>query len=112
MAGPPARRLGPPLAGLVANGPTVQVVEPLALGLVGPENPPLQWLVGPAGAPPAAAAPGGRRGGGGGGSPPPSPTRAPPPPPAPSRARQPVRRRPVLRPSRWRSARTADAPKP
>jgi hypothetical protein len=44
-----ARRLGPPTAGLVANGPTVQVAEPLALGLVGPENPSLQWFVGPAG---------------------------------------------------------------
>src|SRR4051812_16325072 len=64
MASLPARRLGPPTAGLVANGPTVQVAEPLALGLVGPENPPLEWFVGPASAHPAASDPGGERAGG------------------------------------------------
>src|SRR6478609_7699190 len=60
----PAWRLAPPTACLVADGPTMHLVEPLTLGLVGPENPPLHGFVGPPGAHPATADPGRERAGG------------------------------------------------
>src|SRR5688572_2592655 len=58
MARLPAWHVGPATACLVADRPTMQLAEPLALSLVGPEDPAPHWFVSAAGAHPAATDPG------------------------------------------------------